>query len=43
VIELRFKVNNLLKLKKFNDLQQFFNHRLEEEIAKKALCMKQVF
>ena len=35
VIELRFKVNNLLKLKKFNDLQQFFNHRLEEEIAKK--------
>ena len=35
VIELRFKVNNLLKLKKFNDLQQHFNQRLEEEIAKK--------
>lgn len=35
VIELKFKVNNLLKLKKFNDLQQFFNKRLEEEISKK--------
>jgi len=35
VIELRFKVNNLLKLKKFNDLQLFFNQRLEEEVAKK--------
>jgi sigma-B regulation protein RsbU (phosphoserine phosphatase) len=35
VVELRFKVNNLLKLKKFNDLQQFFNQRLEEEVAKK--------
>ena len=35
VIELRLKVNNLLKLKKFNDLQQHFNQRLEEEIAKK--------
>ncbi|HHD80645.1 MAG TPA: fused response regulator/phosphatase [Campylobacterales bacterium] len=35
VVELRFKVNNLLKLKKFNDLQQFFNQRLEEEVTKK--------
>jgi serine phosphatase RsbU (regulator of sigma subunit) len=35
VIELRLKVNNLLKLKKYNDLQRFFNERLEEEIAKK--------
>ena len=35
VVELRFKVNNLLKLKKFNDLQQHFNQRLEEEISKK--------
>jgi len=35
VIELKFKVNNLLKLKKFNDLQQYFNQRLEEEIEKK--------
>ena len=34
-LELRYKVNNLLKLKKFNDLQQFFNLRLEEEISKK--------
>ena len=33
--ELRFRVTNLLKLKKFNDLQQFFNQRLEEEVAKK--------
>lgn len=35
VIEVKFKVQNLLKLKKFNDLQQHFNQRLEEEIAKK--------
>lgn len=35
VKELRFRVQNLLKLKKFNDLQQFFNQRLEEEVAKK--------
>jgi putative two-component system response regulator len=35
VKELRFRVANLLKLKKFNDLQQFFNQRLEEEVAKK--------
>ena len=35
VIELKFKVNNLLKLKKFNDLQQYFNQRLEEEVEKK--------
>jgi len=41
VVELRFKVNNLLKLKKFNDLQQHFNQRLEEEIAKKEKQLKQ--
>lgn len=35
VIELRFRVNNLLKLKKFNDLQQSFNQLLEKEIEKK--------
>lgn len=35
ILELRFRVTNLLKLKKFNDLQQFFNQRLEEEVAKK--------
>ncbi len=41
VIELRFKVNNLLKLKKFNDLQQHFNQRLEEEISKKEEQLKE--
>lgn len=41
VVELRFKVNNLLKLKKFNDLQQHFNQRLEEEVAKKEKQLKQ--
>jgi len=41
VIELRFKVNNLLKLKKFNDLQKFFNERLEEEITKKEKQLKE--
>jgi len=35
VIELQLKVKNLLKLKNFNDLQQHFNERLEEEISKK--------
>lgn len=35
VIELKLKVQNLLKLKNFNDLQQHFNQRLEEEISKK--------
>ena len=35
IVELRFRVNNLLKLKKFNDLQQSFNQRLEVEIKKK--------
>ena len=34
VIELKFKVNNLLKLKKYNDLQQNFNKLLEKEINK---------
>jgi len=41
VVELRFKVNNLLKLKKFNDLQQHFNQRLEEEISKKEQQLKE--
>lgn len=40
VLELKFKVNNLLKLKKFNDLQQHFNKRLEEEIEKKEEELK---
>jgi len=40
VIELKFKVNNLLKLKKFSDLQQHFNQRLEEEIEKKKNELK---
>ena len=40
VIELKFKVNNLLKLKKYNDLQQHFNQRLEEEISKKEQQLK---
>jgi sigma-B regulation protein RsbU (phosphoserine phosphatase) len=40
-IELRFKVTNLLKLKKFNDLQQFFNQKLEVEVAKKEEQLKQ--
>ena len=41
VIELRFKVTNLLKLKKFNDLQKYFNERLEEEISKKEQQLKE--
>ncbi|HIP20581.1 MAG TPA: response regulator [Sulfurimonas sp.] len=41
VVELRFKVNNLLKLKKFNDLQQHFNQRLEEEVSKKEKQLKE--
>jgi sigma-B regulation protein RsbU (phosphoserine phosphatase) len=41
VIELKLKVNNLLKLKKFNDLQKFFNEKLEEEIAKKEKQLKE--
>lgn len=41
VVELRYKVNNLLKLKKFNDLQQHFNQRLEEEVNKKEKQLKQ--
>jgi len=41
VVELRFKVNNLLKLKKFSDLQQHFNQRLEAEITKKEKQLKQ--
>jgi len=41
VIELRFKVNNLLKLKNFNDLQKHFNQRLEEEVSKKEQQLKE--
>jgi len=41
VIELKFKVNNLLKLKKFNDLQKFFNEKLEEEITKKEKQLRE--
>ena len=41
VIELKLKVNNLLKLKKFNDLQKFFNEKLEEEIAKKEKQLRE--
>jgi len=41
-IELRLKVNNLLKLKKFNDLQKYFNEKLEEEIAKKEKQLKRL-
>lgn len=40
VIEVKFKVQNLLKLKKFSDLQQHFNQRLEEEIAKKEVQLR---
>ncbi|MBU1667681.1 SpoIIE family protein phosphatase [bacterium] len=40
IVELRFRVNNLLKLKKFNDLQQSFNQRLEEEIEKKEHMLR---
>ncbi|MEA1880249.1 MAG: SpoIIE family protein phosphatase [Campylobacterota bacterium] len=38
--ELNYKVANLLKLKKFNDLQQFFNQKLEEEISRKEKQLK---
>lgn len=40
IVELRFRVNNLLKLKKYNDLQQSFNQRLEEEIEKKEHLLR---
>jgi len=40
IMELQFRVNNLLKLKKFNDLQQSFNQRLEEEIEKKEHLLR---
>ncbi len=41
VIELRFKVINLLRLKNFNDLLKYFNERLEEEITKKEQKLKE--
>lgn len=40
IIELRFRVNNLLKLKKYNDLQQSFNYLLEKEIEKKEHLLR---
>ena len=40
VIELRFRVNNLLRLKKYNDLQVSFNQLLEEEVAKKENLLR---
>lgn len=40
VIELRFRVNNLLRLKKYNDLQISFNQLLEEEVAKKENLLR---
>lgn len=42
IVELQFRVNNLLKLKKFNDLQQSFNQRLEEEIKKKEHQLREL-
>lgn len=41
-VELKFRVENLLKLKKYNDLQHYFNIRLEEEIAKKEQQLKKL-
>jgi sigma-B regulation protein RsbU (phosphoserine phosphatase) len=40
VIELRFRVNNLLRLKKYNDLQILFNERLEAEVQKKENLLR---
>lgn len=39
-IELKFKVRNLLKLKKYSDLQLHFNELLESEIKKKEESLK---
>ncbi len=41
VVELKLKVNNLLKLKKINDLQKYFNERLEEEVTKKEKQLRE--
>ena len=40
IIELKLRVSNLLKLKKFNDLQQSFNQLLEIEIEKKENLLR---
>ncbi len=40
VVELKFKVTNLLRLKKFNDLLKYFNERLEEEVTNKEKELK---
>jgi len=42
VIELRFRVNNLLRLKKYNDLQVLFNEKLEAEIQKKENLLRNI-
>ena len=40
VIELKLKVNNLLKIKQYNDLQHKFNEKLKEEIAEKEIQLR---
>lgn len=40
IVELRFRVNNLLRLKKYTDLQLKFNQRLEEEVSKKENLLR---
>jgi sigma-B regulation protein RsbU (phosphoserine phosphatase) len=40
IVELRFRVNNLLRLKKYTDLQVKFNQRLEEEVSKKENLLR---
>jgi len=40
IVELRFRVNNLLRLKKYTDLQMKFNQRLEEEVSKKENLLR---
>jgi len=40
IVELRFRVNNLLRLKKYTDLQVRFNQRLEEEVSKKENLLR---
>lgn len=40
IVELRFRVNNLLRLKKYTDLHVKFNQRLEEEVSKKENLLR---
>jgi len=42
VIELRFRVNNLLRLKKYNDLQLLFKEQLALEIQKKENLLRNI-